>query len=135
MNRKLLAFSTVFSGVLYLTPLQAHNPGHYGGYGSGVSGSVTIWSAPPYGTGYSGTINYGPGYAVVPPYPGAYFYPACNHWHPKAYRAPRHHAYGKGYAHGYSDAYYGGHNGHKKSSSKHHNGHGPGHGYDNGHHD
>jgi len=127
MNRKLLVFSSLISGVLYLAPLQAHNPGHQGGYGSGVSGSVTIWSAAPYGAGYSGTINYGPGYGAVTPYPGAYFYPVCNHWHPKGYRAPRHHAYGRGYAHGYSDAHYDGHHGHKKYKSKHQHGYGHGH--------
>jgi len=129
MSRKSLIFPTIVFGALYLTPLHAHNPGHHGGHGSGVSGSVTIWSGAPYGPGYSGTINYGRNYA--PPFAGAHFYPACNHWHPKVYRAPMSHAYGKGYAHGYSDAYYGGHKSHKKSKSKHHKGRG--HGYAHGH--
>lgn len=135
MNRKLLIFSTVVFGVLYLTPVQAHKPGHYGGYPGGVSGSVTVWSGAPYGPGYSGTINYGRGYSPAPPFAGAHFYPACNHWHPQAYRPPKHHVYDKGYAHGYSDAYYGGHKGHKKYRSNHHQYRGYGHGYDRGHHD
>ncbi len=124
MNTKILVFSTLISSVLYLGPVQAHNPGYGGGYDRDISGSVSIWSGAPYGPGYSGTINYGRGYAPAPPYAGAHYFPTCDHWHPKAYRAPRNHAYGNGYAHGYSDGHSGGHKGHKKSKHKR------GHGYD-----
>lgn len=133
MNRKWLAVLTVVSGVLYLSPAQAHNPGHHTSSHGGVSGNVTLWSGAPYGPGFSGTINYGGTYRPAPPYAGAYWYPTCGHWHPKSYRAPRNHAYARGYAHGYADRYYDGHKGykshkgHKKHKHKHH------HGYDRGH--
>jgi len=127
MNRKLMVFAMVISGVVLFTPVQAHGPG-YGGSLGRVSGSVTIWSGAPYGPGYSSTINYGYAYPPVPPYAGAYYYPTCAHWHPKGYRVPKNHAYGKGYAHGYADGYHSGHQGHKKSRHQH----GHGHGYDRG---
>lgn len=142
MNRKWLAVSMLVSGILYLSPVQAHNPGYQHGSYGGVSGNVTIWSGAAYGPGFSGTINYGGRYPPAPPYAGAYWYPTCGHWHPKSYKAPRNHAYAKGYAHGYADSYYDGqkgyksHKGHKKPKhkSKHKNGHEHGYGYDRGRH-
>ncbi|HKX55388.1 MAG TPA: hypothetical protein VJN01_04780 [Xanthomonadales bacterium] len=125
MNSKLFFVATAVSAVLYVNPVLAHQPGYYGGSQGGVSGSISIWSGAPYGPGYSGTINYGRVYAPAPPYYGAYWYPTCGHWHPRAYRAPKHHAYANGYAHGYyADSYYNdrhhGKKSHKNRGKKHH---------------
>lgn len=124
MNSKLLFGAVVVSGVLLANPVQAHQPGYYGGSHSGLSGSVTIWGGAPYGPGYSGTINFGGVYPPPPPYHGAYWYPVCGHWHAKGYRAPRNHAYARGYAqgyaHGYRDDRHHGHKSHRKSGKYHH---------------
>lgn len=134
MNRKLLIFSTIVASGLYLSPVQAHNPGGYNGPHNGVSGNVTIWSVAPYGPGFSGTINYGGGYPPPPPYAGAYWYPTCGHWHPQTYHAPRNHAYARGYEHGYADSYYDGYNGHKGHKGHKKSKHKRGHDHDRGHH-
>ncbi len=132
MNRMLLVISTIAASVLYLSPVQAQNPAYYGGQQNGASGSVTVWGGSPYGTGYSGTINYGYAYPLPPPppppYAGAYWYPTCNHWHPNAWRAPANHAYSNGYAHGYADSHYDdGHHYGKHKNPEHRHGHNRGH--------
>jgi hypothetical protein len=128
MRKQLLAVSILVTGVLGSSTVLAHNPGHSGGSYGGWSGNVSVWGAP-HGTGYAGNIGYSTGYAPVPPYAGAYFYPACNHWHPRGYKAPKRHGYGKAYAHGYVDGYQGGHDvyQYKHHKRKHGHGHGKGH--------
>jgi hypothetical protein len=122
LHSKLLFVATMVSSVLYVNTLMAHEPGYYGGSGGGLSGSVTIWGGSPYGPGYSGTINYGSVYAPAPPYHGAYWYPACAHWHHKAYRPPRNHGYVNGYVHGYVNDGHHGKKRHKGPGKNHHSG-------------
>ena len=124
MNRHLFLLSTVATGILYLTPANAHQLGYPGASNGPWSVSVSIWSGAGYSPGFSGTINYGSPYPLVAPYAGAYFYSTCGHWHPQHYRAPKNHGYGNAYSHGYHDGYTGNSHGKHGKSHKRNKGHG-----------
>jgi hypothetical protein len=94
MKTRLKMFIVGMSGLVFATSVAAHQPAYSVGHGSGLSGSVTVWSGGPYGPGYSGSLNYGYGYSPAPVY---YTQPAYYRGHHPKYAR----GYGPGYAQGY----------------------------------